>query len=175
MNFIASAPRSVAGNWRTTLGSDSPVTGDCLLVVLDWVGNSYFGHEALRRGNATPAFQRQAGAAGADTAGYNVLRGLLTPERVNKHTTESGVPLDDEQYAAREAVSHDPDPLFCISALAGAGKTALAHCALKACMDAHSRSSPRRLVTHTVLTRTVRKQVVVELCKLKAAITSALH
>ena len=128
LNFTASAPRSVAGKWRITLGSDSPITGDCLLVALDWVGNSHFGHGALRRGNATPAFQRLAGAAGADSSGYNVLLGLLTPDRISKHITESGVPLDDEQYAVLEAMSHAPDPVFCISALAGAGKTADAHC-----------------------------------------------
>ena len=54
LNFIASAPRSVAGKWRITLGSDSPITGDCVLVALDWVGNNYFGHKALRRGSEAP-------------------------------------------------------------------------------------------------------------------------
>ena len=113
-------------------------------MILDWVGNNYFGHEALRRGNETPAFQRLAGAADADTAaGYNVLLGLLTPERSNKHITESGVPLDDEQHAVLEAMSHVPDPMFCRYALAGAGKTAVAHRVLNAFMEGHARSSPR--------------------------------
>ena len=39
------APQS-AGIWRIRLGSGSPITGDCLLVVLTWVGNNYFGHAA---------------------------------------------------------------------------------------------------------------------------------
>ena len=95
LSFIASAPRSVAGRWRSTLASDSPVSGDCLLVVLDWVGNSYLGHEALCRGLATPAFRRLCGAADDGAAG-NVLRGLLTPERISKHITDSGVPLAEE-------------------------------------------------------------------------------
>ena len=43
---------------------------DCLLVVLTWVGNSYCGHEAIRRGLATPF------AADPDTAGHRVLLGL---------------------------------------------------------------------------------------------------
>ena len=34
------------GIWRIRLGAGSPITGDCLLVVLTWVGNNYFGHAA---------------------------------------------------------------------------------------------------------------------------------
>ena len=39
------APQS-AGIWRIRLGSGSPINGHCLLVVLTWVGNNYFGHAA---------------------------------------------------------------------------------------------------------------------------------
>ena len=108
-------------------------------VVLDWVGNSYFGHEALRRGSETPAFQRLVGAAGADTAGFSVLHGLLTPDRINRRMAESGVPLDEEQYQVLLAMNDGPDTLFCIFALAGTGQTAVTHCVLKAFMEAPAR------------------------------------
>ena len=49
LSFIASAPRSVAGKWRITRGSDSPITGDCVLVVLDWVGNDSRGPPSRQR------------------------------------------------------------------------------------------------------------------------------
>ena len=113
-------------------------------MVLDWVGNGCFGHEAIRRCLATPPFLRLCGAAGPDAAGDSVLLGLLTPERISKHLTDSGVRLDEEQYAVLEAMNHATDPLFCRSALAWAGKTALAHCALKAFVEAYRGSRGSR-------------------------------
>ena len=70
------------------------------------------------------------------------------------------------------AMSHDPGPLFCISALAGAGKTAVALCVLRALMEEHTNSSPRCLVIYTVPTRALREEVVMEICKLKAALAA---
>ena len=39
LSFIVSAPRSLAGKWCGKLGSDSPITGDGVRVVLDWAGS----------------------------------------------------------------------------------------------------------------------------------------
>lgn len=57
-----------------------------------------------------------------------------------------------------------------MSALAGAGKTALAHCVVKAFLEGVSGSDPRRLVLYTVPTRALREEVVMELVKFKAHI-----
>ena len=84
------------------------------------------------------------------------------------------MPLDEEQCQVLLTMNRDPDPLFCVPALAGAGKTAVAHCVLKACVEAHSGSSPRRLVIYTVPTRALREEVVMELCKLKAALAACV-
>ena len=73
------------------------------------------------------------------------------------------------------AINGGPDPLLCISARAEAGKTAVAHCVLKALMDARRDSSPRRLVMRAVPTRALREEVVMDLCKLKAVLASALR
>ena len=169
VNFIVSAPRSAAGRWRIKLGSGSPITGDCLLVVLSWVGNNYFGHEAIRRGVATPPFQRLAGEPGPDACG-NVLQGLFTQKVIGQYV----VRLDTEQLAALDEMNSSTDPLFCISALAGTGKTALAHCVLKAFIEEHRKASPRQLVLYAVPTRTLREEVVLELLKFKAALVSVL-
>ena len=87
---------------------------------------------------------------------------------------ESGVPLDEEQYQVLLTMNRDPDPLFCISALAGTGKTAVAHCALRALMEEHASSSPRCLVIYTAPTRALREEVVMELCKPKAALAACV-
>ena len=174
LNFILSAPRSAAGKWRIRLGTGSPITGDCLLVVLTWVGNSYFGQEALRRGVAAPPLLRLSGAAEPGVGvGCNVLFGLLTGDTIDEYIKHSGVPLDAEQRGVLADMSISTDPLLCISALAGTGKTALAHCVLKAFMERHRGSTPRQLVLYTVPTRALREDVVLELLKVKAARVSA--
>ena len=61
--FIVSAPRSRGGKWRIRRAPDSPITGDIVLVALSWVGNNYFGQEALRRGEAAPPFMIVSGSA----------------------------------------------------------------------------------------------------------------
>ena len=103
-----------------------------------------------------------------------MFRGLLTAARVEQYIDESSVPLDREQRAVLDAMDNSTDPLLRISALAGAGKHALTHCVLKAFMDAPRDSSPRRVVISTVPPRALREEVVMELCKLKAALASAL-
>ena len=136
-------------------------------MVLAWVGNSYFGHEAIRRGRPLAPLSHTG-------IGGNVFR-LLTAARIEQYSEEPGVPLGDEQRAVLDAVSNSTDPLLCISALAGAGKTALAHCVLKARMEGDRGSTPRHLVLYTVPTSAVREEVVLELGKLKVALVSALH
>jgi replicative superfamily II helicase len=59
--------------------------------------------------------------------------------------------------------------LLCVSALAGAGKTALAHCVIKAFLEGNRGSDPRRLILYTVPTRSLREEVVLELVKFKAS------
>jgi hypothetical protein len=165
--FILSAPRGRAGKWRIRLATDSPITGDCVLVVLTWVGNGYFGHEALRRGNiGTAPFHQLTGAA---PAGGNVLYGLLTEESIEQYTWQSGVPLDDEQRGVLAEMNNSSAALLCVSALAGAGKTVLAHCVIKAFLEGNRGSDPRRLILYTVPTRSLREEVVLELVKFKAS------
>jgi len=165
--FIASAPRSRGGKWRMTLASDSPITGDCMLVVLNWVGNCYFASEALRRGGVTPPFRRLTGDA---SLGGNVLGGILTDVPIRRYLEESGVPLDTEQRGVLEEVNRSENALHIVSALAGAGKTVLAHCIIKCFLEKFYGSDPRRLVLYTVPTRTLRDEVVADIIKFKAAV-----
>jgi replicative superfamily II helicase len=58
---------------------------------------------------------------------------------------------------------------LCVSALAGAGKTVLAHCVIKAFLEGNRGSDPRRLILYTVPTRSLREEVVLELVKFKAS------
>ena len=163
--FILSAPRSRGGRWRITLATPSPITGDCVLVVLSWVGNGFFGHEALRRGTI------DARLTGASPEG-NVLRGIITDEAVEAYAAAAAVPLDDEQRGVLSELNTSSSSLFCITALAGAGKTVLAHCVVKAFLAAYGGQSPRRLVILTVPTRSLREEVVLDLLKFKASIVS---
>ena len=149
-----------------TLASDCPITGDCMVVVLNWVGDSYSASEALRRGSVTPPFRRLTGEAAA--LGGNVLGGILTDTPIQKYLDASGVPLDAEQREVLEALNTSENALHMVSALAGAGKTVLAHCVIRCFVESFSDSDPRRLVLYTVPTRTLRDEVVAELIKFKA-------
>ena len=77
---------------------------ETLILALSWVGNNDFGHEALRRGEATPPFT----SAVVRTPEGNVLRGVVTAESVELYVAESGVPLDEEQ---RQVLSEIKLPL----------------------------------------------------------------
>ena len=49
--FVRAAPLSLAGKWRITLAPASPITGDVLVVLLHWIGNSFFcgrGHPSRK-------------------------------------------------------------------------------------------------------------------------------
>ena len=56
------APRSRGGKWQICPATEPPVDGDCMLVILGWVGTFVVGHEALRRGDVTPPLCRLTGA-----------------------------------------------------------------------------------------------------------------
>ena len=163
--FISSAPRSPGGMWRITLATPSPISGDCVLVVLSWVGNSFFGHEALRRGTIDNRL------SGASPDG-NALRGIITDAAIDAYVAAAAVPLDGEQRAVLSEINTSPSSLIYITALAGAGKTVLAHCVVKAFLAAYREESPRRLIIFTLPTRALREEVVLDLLKCKACIVS---
>ena len=161
--LILSAPRSRGGKWRITFGTPSPLTGDCVLVVLSWVGNTFFGHEALRRGTFDTMLP---------TDNMNVLRGIITTEAIEAYVETAGVRLDEEQRRVLSSLNSSPATLLGITALAGAGKSVLAHCVIKAFIATHAGALPRRLVFYTVPTRALREEVVLDLIKFKACVVS---
>ena len=63
------------------------IIGDIVLVIVHLVGNNYFGHESVRRGEVTPPFTQLyvTGAAPPDSDG-NVLRGMITEESIDKYS-----------------------------------------------------------------------------------------
>ena len=133
------APQS-AGIWRIRLGSGSPITGDCLLVVLTWVGNNYFGHAAA-------ALPRRP--SNGCLAPLGVLLGLLTEARIEQHIGN---------YVCLWTCRTIPQTPCCVCTCRGR-KTTLAHlgCVLNARMEKHRNSTPRHLVLYTVPTRTLRE------------------
>ena len=154
-----------------TLAPDSPITGDCMLVVLNWVGDCFFGSEALRRGVGTAVtapFRCLTQTGSGAALGGNVLKDIFTAASVNAFVESSGVPLDEEQHGVLEAINGSDKAGHVVSALAGAGKTALAHCVITCFVRACSGANPRRLVLYTVPTRTLRDEVVAEIIKFKA-------
>ena len=162
--FIFSAPRSYGGRWRITLATPSPITGDCVLVVLGWAGNNFFGDEALRRGTLNTVV--------APPPEGNVLRGIITDETIEAYVAAAAVPLDQEQLGVLARLNTSSATLLCITALAGVGKTVLAHCVIKAFVAAYGTASPRRLMIYTVPTRALREEVVMDLLKFKARFVS---
>jgi hypothetical protein len=162
--LILSAPRSRGGKWRITFGTPSPITGDCVLVVLSWVGNTCFGHEALRRGTLNTMLPLEGNV--------NVLRGIITKEAIDAYVAAAGVRLDEEQCEVLSNLNTSPATLLGITALAGAGKSVLAHCVIKAIVAEHEGKPPRRLVLYTVPTRALREEVVLDLIKFKACVVS---
>jgi len=162
--FIFSAPRSYGGRWRITLATPSPIRGDCVLVVLGWAGNNFFGDEALRRGTLNTVV--------APPPEGNVLRGIITYDTIQAYVAAAAVPLDQEQLGVLARLNTSSNTLLGITALAGVGKTVLAHCVIKAFVAAYGTASPRRLMIYTVPTRALREEVVMDLLKFKACFVS---
>jgi replicative superfamily II helicase len=76
--------------------------------------------------------------------------------------------LDQEQLNILEQINQSDKPLICIRALAGAGKTAVAHCLLHTFLSSTAKDTPRKLAFFTVPTRELREEVVLELIRSKA-------
>ncbi len=91
----------------------------------------------------------------------------MTEAAIKKYEDERNVLLDHEQRGVLKALSDSQNPLVCVSALASAGKTTLAHCILKAFVEENRGSKPRRLALYTVPTRAWREEFVLELVKFK--------
>ena len=120
----------------------------------------------VRRGEATPPFTTVAGSA----LEGNVLRGVITAESVELYVAESGVPLYEEQRQALVDVNCSFSALRCVTLLAGVGETALAHCLLKAFLEANHNVRPQHLALYCVPTRALREEVVLELIQSKALV-----
>ena len=130
------------------LSSGSPTTGDCLLVHLGWRPRGHPPrpcHAALPTG---PVVWRR----------WPLAQGLAATCSSEARTTA-------EQF-------HRPNV---VSALAGAGKTALAHWVVSGMHSWRGTATPLHgaLSYDTVPTRALREEVVLELLKVKAALVSA--
>ena len=172
--FVKSAPLSKAGKWRITLAPASPITGDVVLVILQWLGNMFFAQEAVRRAVMMAACSPLDCIVSADStrpSGENILRDMISDDVIESYVGTSGVQVDPEQWAILQQINMSEQPLFCIKALAGAGKTAIAHCILHAFLVGNSASDrPRRLAIFTVPTRELREEVVLDLIRSKVRI-----
>jgi hypothetical protein len=175
--FVRSAPLSKAGKWRITLAPSSPITGDVIVLMLQWLGNVFFAHECLRRASMVGFGNALKSVAFNDpTTGLlrecppraNLFKAVLSEEVINDYVTLSNVPLDQEQLNILEQINQSDKPLICIRALAGAGKTAVAHCLLHAFLSSTAKDTPRKLAFFTVPTRELREEVVLELIRSKA-------
>jgi hypothetical protein len=169
--FVVSAPLSQGGKWwRITLAPASPITGDVFLVGLQWVGNRF---EALRRAAADADFAAALvtfAEAPPGSAGTNILKGRVPEAVLEDYARDGDIPLDMEQRSALQTINSTTNPLIVVKALTGVGKTAIAHCLLKAFVAAHPDDAPgdRNLALFAVLTRELRDEVVLDLLRSKA-------
>ena len=139
-------------------------------MVLSWVGNHYFGDEALRRGEATPSFTTVVGSA----LQANLLHGVITAESVELCVAESGVPLDEEQ---RQALADIKLRLQCAALCDFIGRCwANSPLSLppESLLGSEPHVRPRRLALYCVPTRALREEVVLELIKSKALVWLSL-
>ena len=85
--------------------------------------------------------------------------------------SRSGFPKVHKAYGLIKPHSHinssSSEPR-CVTSLARVGNAALAHCLLKAFLEANHGVRPRRLALYCVPTRALREEVVLELIKFKA-------
>ena len=96
---------------------------------------------------------------------------MISDDAIASYAATSGVHLDPEQVSTLQLTSRTEQPPFCIKALAGAGKTAIAHCILHAFLaGANVFDGPRRLAIFTETTRKLREEVVSDLVRSKVRI-----
>ena len=162
-----------------TFSTPRPVVGDVMVILLPWIGNLLFHHEALRR-----AWNRRPGGSAALLAlicclgrpvpisppsGLEVtphfLRGHLSPDLVQEHMQRSGVALDFEQLAAVKAINTATTPLVCIHAYAGVGKSVVGHLLIRAFLQASSTSDRPQIALWIVPTRALREEVLSDLTR----------
>ncbi len=187
---IISAPQTEGGRWRVTFGSGAHnVTGDVVCVLLAWLGNSYFWHEALRRAEslgcknpfdaptslAHMMLHFEPRPASIHVACKNVLNGLLSDARVTQVFSDSDVPFDQQQRDCLKMFNESVSPLLCVLAKAGVGKTAVAQCALKVFVEKCRQDirtlkgfgladpGDKKIAVIGLPTRELRKDVVIEL------------
>lgn len=175
--FVRAAPLSLAGKWRITLAPASPITGDVLVVLLHWIGNSFFADEAIRRASLTGFacalaslvnFDPSQGVLRCCQPSANHLHGMLSNDVIASYEQLSGITLDSQQRGILESMNKSTKPLYLIRALAGVGKTALAHCILHAFINKSVGHEPRTLALLTVPTRELREEVLLDIIRSKA-------
>ena len=173
--LLTAAPQSSRGRWRMTLCTPSPIHGDTVLVMLPWIGNQLFYHEALRQ-----AWNKQPGGSPALlhlicclgrlepinpppglAISRHILQGHISPTLVRNHQLRTRVCLDQDQLSAMIAINAAPTPLVCIHAMAGAGKSMVGCFLLRDFLEA-TRNTPERpqIALWIVPTQALQDQVV---------------
>ena len=99
--FVKSAPLSKAGQWRITLAPVSPVIGDGVLVILQWLGNTFYAQEAVLRAAVTETtcsllncFRRRDSTP--PPSGH-ILHNMISDDVIASYAATGGVHFDPEQ------------------------------------------------------------------------------
>ena len=93
---------------------------------------------------------------------------MLSNDVIASYEQLSGITLDSQQRGILESMNKSTKPLYLIRALAGVGKTALAHCILHAFINKSVGHEPRTLALLTVPTRELREEVLLDIIRSKA-------
>ena len=109
--------------------------GEYLAVILPWVGNRLFQHQAMVRSASAPqtrglgilrfAFQILKSWTGEPTTVNNILKGKVNPqsEAMKRILDRRGVSLSSDQITCFEQMNESLFHCMSIQALAGTGKT----------------------------------------------------
>ena len=120
---------------RISIKPDMSAPGEYLAVILPWVGNRLFQHQAMVRSASAPqtrglgilrfAFQILKSWTGEPTTVNNILKGKVNPqsEAMKRILDRRGVSLSSDQITCFEQMNESLFHCMSIQALAGTGKT----------------------------------------------------
>ena len=125
LHVLASAPRTDYARFRMTLAPKSPTCGEHFLVVLSWVGDVLFHHEAMRtkQGLGPVVALMHLHHPATSTAGENFFNGEIGDERVTEFEKQQGLTLSREQRDAVRTINTTAKCIMRLDALAGTGKS----------------------------------------------------
>jgi hypothetical protein len=171
LHILERAPRNMTGRWRIVFAPPVSQTcsGDCLMVVLQFVGPQRWAYTAIRQSLKleTPTyalnhiFNGQQDDSDAPPDPHLFWDLFSSSDNIDRMPPSLKDKLDDEQLAALKGISSTPDPVQVLTAFAGTGKSHVAKCLIWGYL--RLRDKPDEVVVLLFRTKRLREEMISDL------------